>query len=116
MILLDYRCESCGTVREHLQPRPAPDVVDCACGGAAERQMPTPLIGMARVSATRGESQEPPPGALDTRPIAEGKMSADEWRRNRREERRKVELMHDKRSGFESEVGRVLRLGQHKPI
>ncbi len=42
MPLFDYRCGSCGAVREHLVRPPSEEPSSCPCGGPLERLAPTP--------------------------------------------------------------------------
>lgn len=89
MILLDYECSVCGAVHESLEPRPAPASRPCdLCGADAVRIFSPVALGTVwGTAATRGKSDEPPPGTLDTRPLADG-MSREEWRAKRRGARR----------------------------
>jgi len=89
MILLDYQCTACDAVHESLETRPAPSSRACPrCGGDAGRIFsPVALGTVYGYAATRGPNDAPPPGAIDTRPLAEG-MSRAEWKKLRRRGRR----------------------------
>lgn len=88
MILLDYQCSTCGATHESLERRPPPASRPCDCGGVASRVISPVAIGTVYGTAvSRGASDEPPPGAIDTRPLADG-MSYAEWRAKRRAGRR----------------------------
>lgn len=83
MILRDYRCRACAATTEHLLRRDeaAPP---CACGGELEVVISAVFGRTPRVTAvSRGRSDQPPPGAMDTRPLAEG-QPYHEWRAERR--------------------------------
>ena len=85
MILLDYHCPACDHRFEALVSRPAPTELACDCGGIGLRVISAPALRMPRASVERGSSAEPPPNAIDTRPLAEG-MTRSEWRKRRRQE------------------------------
>lgn len=89
MMLRDYRCHACGETVEHLLGRdePAPP---CACGGELEPVISGGHVRVPLVTAvSMGRSDKPPPGAMDTRPLAEGQPYA-EWRADRKK-------VHDQR-------------------
>lgn len=70
-IAVDYKCWSCGKAYDTIERRPAPDTQTCAgCGGIAEKQMPAPYGRVKWGEVLVGRSEERPPNALDTRPIA----------------------------------------------
>lgn len=85
MILLDYQCNACGATHEALETRPAPSSRPCPrCGDVAGRIFSPVALGTVwGAAASRGRSDEPPPGAIDTRPLADG-MPYREWRKRRR--------------------------------
>lgn len=86
MILRDYECTPCGRRFELLEERDAvlTEHFCSACGGAAFYVISPPHVKIPCFSgATTGKSDPPPPGAFDTRPIAEG-QSIREWRADRR--------------------------------
>lgn len=83
-IVRDYKCSSCGNVAEQMVRRAEPELVEpCACGGIV-----LPVLSAVRgkvkiCSFNRGKSDKPPPGAMDTRALADG-QPLDEWRAERR--------------------------------
>lgn len=89
MILYDYQCGRCCAVHEALESRPAPSSRPCPeCGGDAVRVFCAPKVRTVwGYAASMGKSQDPPPGAFDTRALAEG-QSYREWRAERRKGRR----------------------------
>lgn len=89
MILLDFACDLCGHTFESLEARPAPETTVCPrCLQDARRVLSAVAIGTVYATAvSRGKSDEVPPGAIDTRPLAEG-MSRAEWKKLRRAGRR----------------------------
>lgn len=84
MILLDFRCRSCGEAFESLERRPPPAETGCECGGTADRIVSAVHFKQQLASAAKqGAPEEPPPGAMDTRALAEGQRFS-EWKRERR--------------------------------
>lgn len=73
MILLDYRCFSCGRTEERLESRPAPAFHACECGSRLERVITGGHLRIPTASVVRGKSEEPPPWAMDYRAFAEGR-------------------------------------------
>lgn len=79
MITQEYHCADHGLFslhepcNENESPRACPD-----CNEPAEYRMSAPMTRVRIAEAIRGSSQERPPGALDTRPLAEG-MKLSEW-------------------------------------
>lgn len=88
-VLLEYLCTSCAQRTESLELRGCPPLaIKCECGGIAERTISAVRSGTVwGAAATRGPHQERPPGALDTRPLAEG-MRYDDWRARNQSARR----------------------------
>ena len=90
--LADYRCSECG-VFEALVDRPAPDDHECPeCGELAPWTIsaPMPRVLSAATFATirGGDMTDRPPGMLDTRPLADGKMTMTQWKAAQREQQR----------------------------
>jgi len=82
----DYACPEHGTFdalveRNHAEervPQPCPE-----CSAPSEQVISAPPVHTQFVvSATRGPSSKPPPGAPDFRPLAEG-QKLSEWRKER---------------------------------
>lgn len=88
-LLVDYQCQDCGAVEESLEDRPAREIIPCAdCAGEAHRQLGAPHVGTVWCYAvSRGKEDPKPPGALDTRQLAEG-MPRKEWEAPRKKRRR----------------------------
>ena len=87
MIMLDFACAEHG-VFESLEERPGPDAVPCPTCGDFAPWTPSPIATRLQMgAAVTGGSQERPPGALDTRAIAEG-MPTGKWKRETREKYR----------------------------
>jgi hypothetical protein len=85
--LADYRCDACLMIHESLEDRPAPEARECPmCGEQAERIISGTYTGTVYGRFVTGKSDERPPGAMDTRPLAEG-MPHHEWRELRRGQR-----------------------------
>lgn len=83
MILADYHCASCETVREYAVDSPSPDGVPCSCGTRAT-WVPTPIIGTIATSVARGKVARPDsPMFCDTRNLGEG-QPLHEWKEERR--------------------------------
>jgi len=80
----DFQCESCGAEFESLERR-SENVREkpCECGGVAKRCLSAVRSMTVWGAAERGTSQERPPWALDTRPLADG-VSEGEWRKTNR--------------------------------
>lgn len=83
-ILLEYECRACGERIESLESRAAPSriVPHAPCNAVAVRVISAPKIATQWATVTRGKSDPPPPGALDTRALADG-MKRSEWRAQR---------------------------------
>ena len=98
-ILIDYCCAEHGRY-ELLEARPAPAATTCPECGADSPRAPSAVSGRVKMGeVTRGESQAPPPGAIDTRPLADG-MGRGEWRRRRREHWRRVDHARELAGGL----------------
>lgn len=94
----EFDCASCGRFEslesEHHDFLPCP-----SCGGTSWWVISAPKIKPSYASAaTSTRSNERPPGALDTRSLAEGE-SPSEWSRRTREKIRK-----ERRDKFRKEV------------
>lgn len=88
MILRDYRCTECGWEFESLEDRDTTSIPCPDCSGQAETFISGVKLGTVwGYAATTGENQTPPPGAMDTRSLADGE-SYSKWRNKRRAERR----------------------------
>jgi len=89
MILFDFRCEDCWTIAEHLVDKETAEVECPLCEGKAERIISGTHWGTkyGQAACTTGDNQEPPPGAIDTRSLAEGESMAS-WKKKRRSQRR----------------------------
>lgn len=84
-ILADYRCPAHG-VFEEIVERPAPDYLACPeCNDVSPWTPSSPLIKSPTfISTHRGKSDEKPhPMALDTEPLADGKVTMAEFRKQR---------------------------------
>ncbi|HEX4351834.1 MAG TPA: hypothetical protein VHZ95_02950 [Polyangiales bacterium] len=90
-MLVDYDCEPCELrFEEHVQRDTngdPPSVMSCPeCDEPAQRVFGAPaikfwtraVVAINPAGSTRHD--EPDPRALDTRPLAEGKMTRKEWR------------------------------------
>jgi hypothetical protein len=88
-IAIDYYCVTCGGTMDDLQPRGnvAPSIA-CLCGGKARKCLSAPMVKQKLGHVVTGASAERPPWALDTRPLADGRMTTGEWRKQN--SRRKV--------------------------
>lgn len=89
LIMLEYLCEICDERFESLESRSAmpPFLLHPRCGALAERVISAVKFKTKFSEVTRGKSDPPPPGTVDTRALAEG-MSTNEWRKRRSKERR----------------------------
>lgn len=89
MILRDYRCAACGSLWESLEPAATVEL-PCECGHTARAQISGTHTHMPLIqSVSRGGRQPTPPGAIDTRSLAEG-QSYREWRAGRKKQRREA--------------------------
>jgi hypothetical protein len=108
--LADYQCEACGPF-ELLTERGAdgdpPDKATCECGATAPRVITgtkiafwtrTP-VAINPPGATRHDT--PDPRALDTRDLAEGKVTKAEWRK------KQLEITKARRHAKRVKAGRV---------
>ena len=77
--MVDYQC-SCGRRVESLEDVPVSRSRPCPCGRIADLALSAPHVRMPFVTVTRGKSDAPPPGALDTRALGDG-MPMAEWRK-----------------------------------
>jgi hypothetical protein len=79
-IALEYLCPA-GHRSASLEPRADPrQTRDCDCGATASRTISAPRVKIPiATAATRGKSDERPPGVPDTSLLAEG-MPYREWR------------------------------------
>lgn len=86
--LQDYLCPA-GHRFESLESRASvPETKPCeVCGEPARKTISAAHFGTTwGDAAQRGKPQEPPgPAAVDTRPIAEGKLTQEEWKKKRRQ-------------------------------
>lgn len=79
-IAVEYMCTACGGTFGLTVPRPAPESVPCVvCDGATQLVVSAPMTRVKSGEVIRGGSDERPPWALDTRPLADG-MPVHEWR------------------------------------
>ena len=97
MIMSEYLCVSCGRF-ESLESQPVPDFTPCPeCGELAEWVISAPHAKVWSVPCTAvvrgGDMTDRPKGMLDTRPLADGKMTHREWKAHQAEKRR--ERRHD---------------------
>ena len=87
MILRDYQCPICGTLTESLESRDTL-AIRCECGGQARAIISgTHSATVWAAAANRGTTEPPPPGAFNTRKMAEG-QSWRAWKRERQKQRR----------------------------
>ena len=87
MILVEYQCERCGRF-EALVQRPARSEAPClSCDATAERVISAVSLKQQLASVDRGKPEEPPPGAVTTRELADG-MPMQQWHEKRRRKRR----------------------------
>jgi len=92
-LMLEYLCPCCGERFESLESRgntagwlTCPDE---SCGAQAAPVISATHSGTVYgAAATTGKSDPPPPWAMDTRAIADGRQSPEQWRVERREKRR----------------------------
>jgi hypothetical protein len=90
-IIRDFLCDECSTVHEALEDRALAFATHpCPMCGAMAKVLPSApkpkVLTAAPTAATRGlYESRPGPAALDTRPIAEGKMTVAEWKKKRSE-------------------------------
>lgn len=85
-ILLEYRCPECGASIESLETRAAPAATVPHCGASAARIISAVSGRLKRGEVTTGKNGDPPPGVIDTRPLADG-MSVHEFRAKHRAKR-----------------------------
>lgn len=84
-IVSDYRCPEHGLF-EAVTERPAPDWIECT---VCDAESPWTVSAVrlrfpAFVSVSRGKSDEKPhPYVLDTEPLADGRVTLDEFRKQR---------------------------------
>ncbi len=93
-IIRDHRCNDCGKVSEHMHQRnDDPVEMPCPCGGQAQRAI-SAVCGRVKLGeVSRGKNGDPPPNALDTRPLADG-MPMSEWKaRNRKRRQDEIHRM-----------------------
>ncbi len=89
-IVAEYRCAECG-VFEVTVNRPAPDDYECECGVSAPWCMSAPkpkVLSVPCYATVRGGDTERRPGMLDTRDLAEGKLTMTQWKAKQREAQR----------------------------
>jgi hypothetical protein len=83
MILVDYRCDACGTDQEHMVDAPAPDDVACEFCDARATWQPSPLVSRVATTVVRGPVAKPDsPMFCDTRALGEG-QKLSEWKADR---------------------------------
>lgn len=86
-VLVEFRCPT-HEVFELLVPRPVPDDAPCPQCGATSPWTPSAVKTYMPVAVVvTGGSNERPPHALDTRPLADG-MPAHKWAKREREKAR----------------------------
>ena len=91
MILRDYRCESCEWEFESLERKGDTTIACPECSAPAHAMFPCPKLGTVWGAAvTRGENQDPPKGAVDTREL--GSTDPKNYYRARREWKKKRRL------------------------
>lgn len=86
-ILGEWTCPEHGTF-EAIVPRAELDAQPCPqCGARSPWTISAPTIHQrAFVSCHRGKSDEKPfPTAMDTEPLADGKVTLNEWKKQRAE-------------------------------
>jgi hypothetical protein len=87
-VALDYLCPECGVTFESFEKRANPASELPHCNSLAPRVLSSPMVLTQGVSVTRSSrSDGPPPGAIDTRPLADG-MKHSDWKAKRRAERK----------------------------
>ena len=97
----EYGCEAHGPFEVVVElatsrtPRPCP-----TCGAASERTLNATIAHHVKVSVSRGKSDPPPPGAMDTRALAEGKVTLKEFRAKSRTMRRDARWRQAKQKGL----------------
>ncbi len=83
----DYWCDDCRWRGESLEEMPVRPHVACgSCGAPAEAVIGAPKPMTVWGVVQRGKSDEKPPGAMDTSPLADG-MPLHEWKARRKKQR-----------------------------
>lgn len=89
-IVLEFECPLHGRFSENVPRTQRSDASTCPhCGGESPWVMSAPTGRVKIGEVTRGKSDERPPGALDTRALADG-MPYSEWKA--KELKRNVDL------------------------
>ena len=92
-ICIEYGCAVCGQRFDSLEDRAEPAASLPHCGQPAPRVVSAPMGRVRGTEVIRGESDRPPPGAMDTSALADG-MPYKEWRAQedgpRKDEHRKA--------------------------
>ena len=87
---IDYCCPACGVTFESFEDRANPSPALPHCDTMAPRTLSSPMVLTQGVNVTRSsKSDDRPPGALDTRPLADG-MSTQTWKAKRTAERKAI--------------------------
>ena len=78
-VLKDYRCAVCGVIFESLEER-GQGALHCGAGAIPVMSAVRGRVKLASVDhGHRGAASDRPPGALDTRGLADG-MTVSDWR------------------------------------
>lgn len=92
-VVQEYWCDPCRWRGESLEERPAREHIACGrCGEPAEKVISAPKAMTVWGTVQRGASDEKPPHACDTEPLASG-VSYNDWaagRKKARAEERRV--------------------------
>ncbi len=97
----EYACDAHGPFELVVDLATSRDARPCpTCGAPSERTLTSNIATHINVGVFRGKSDPPPPNAMDTRPLAEGKVSLKEFRAQRRAKHRDDRRAKAKQRGF----------------